>query len=116
MNKLLKNPTLFTATLILIALVNLPSLALAHANILAQADSGRPSVRFDQSQATPGESTTGFTDKNGKPLTREEYAKIREDMSKGIFEKQPVLTGVIVLAIIGAIYYFGFYRRKTAKK
>lgn len=74
----------------------------------------RESVQFEQPKATSGETTTGYTDKDGKPVSREELQRIRDDMDKGIFEKQPVISALVVLAIIGGITYAVMKRRKKS--
>lgn len=75
----------------------------------------RKSVEFNQPSASSGESTSGYMDKNGKPVSYDEFLKIRAENSKGVFEKYPIPSALVVIAIIGGIYYL-IRRRKAVKK
>ena len=61
-----------------------------------------------------GTPTSGFVDDNGRPLSQEEYDKIKAEQEKGIFEKYPIPSAVVGLAIVGGILWL--IRKKMAKR
>lgn len=60
-------------------------------------------ITVPETQMVGPERSSGFVDDNGQPISEEEYAKIREEQSKGIFEKQPILSALVGLVILGGI-------------
>ena len=57
------------------------------------------------------EPTSGFVDENNRPISEEEYRKIADEQSKGLFEKYPMLAVGAIALVIGGIMLF-FISRK----
>ncbi len=56
--------------------------------------------------------SSGFVDEDGNPISEEEYEKIREENSKGIFEKQPWIIPVVIAAVAGVALAVVLKKRK----
>ena len=47
--------------------------------------------------------SSGFVDEKGCTLSDEEYAKVREDREKNIFQRSPVGVAIFVVVVIGGV-------------
>jgi hypothetical protein len=60
------------------------------------------------------EPSSGFVDKNGKPLSDAEYAQYLKD-NEGIFKKYPWILPIVVLVIGGGIVFVVQHKKKNSK-
>lgn len=71
-------------------------------------------VEVPKSEMQGEKPSSGFVDENGRPLSDEEYNKIREEQSKGIFQKYPwIIPVVLVLAVGGIAIVFKLKKPKS---
>lgn len=70
-------------------------------------------VEVPKSEMQGEKPSSGFVDENGRPLSDEEYNKIREEERKGVFQKYPWIAPVLLLGIAGGIV-LAVIRKKTA--
>jgi hypothetical protein len=58
--------------------------------------------------------SSGYVDKNGNPISVDEYNKQREESTKGAFEKYPVPFAIVGVAVVGGVAFLVY--KKTSKK
>lgn len=83
----------------------MPTLATAHAghDEVAQEPLQVPEVKTEDIPQS-----SGFENKNGNPISVDEYNKQREESTKGILEKYPIPAAIGAAGVIGGLGYLAY--------
>lgn len=109
MNKL---KTLILALVIILGgAIAMPALAIAHAG---HDETAQESLQVPEVKTEDIPQSSGFEDKNGNPISIDDYNQQREESTKGVLERYPVPFAILGIALVGSAGLLVY--KKAAKK